>query len=133
MQIFKFGGASIRNAEAIRNMTDIVDKYGEKPLLVVVSAMDKTTRHLEAYINGVVEKNLVKNSLEEISEFHFSIMQELFEVNDPVFEEVGDLFSKVKQIEWQGDNYSKFYDSVVSVGEMVSSSIIAAYLNKKTF
>ncbi|RLD21261.1 MAG: aspartate kinase [Bacteroidetes bacterium] len=131
MQIFKFGGASIRSAEAIRNMTDIVSKYGEEPLLVVVSAMGKTTRHLEDYIDGVVEKNSERNSLEEISEFHFSIMQELFQEKDPVFEEVGDLFAKVEQIEWQGENYSKFYDSVVSVGEMVSSTIIAAYLNKK--
>lgn len=131
MQVFKFGGASIRNASAIRNMADIIRNYGEKPLLIVVSAMGKTTRHLESYINGVVDGEQQENSISKISGYHAEIMQELFQENDLVFAAVTELFNDLQQINWNGDNYGKYYDRVVSVGELVSSTIITAYLNKE--
>ena len=131
MQVFKFGGASIRNADAIRNMADIISKYGEMPLVIIVSAMGKTTRHLEAYTNSLVEGRSEKNSLNEIKNFHFSIMQELFQEGNPVFDEVEALFTAARQAGWDGENFSKFYDSIVSVGELVSSTIISAYLIKR--
>jgi aspartate kinase len=131
MQVFKFGGASIRNASAIRNIADVIRNYGKKPLLVVVSAMGKTTRNLETHINGVVEGKQQDNSISEISGYHVEIMQELFQENDIVFRAVEELFTNLEQISWDGQNYSKYYDKVVSVGEMVSSTIIAAYLNKE--
>ena len=130
MNVFKFGGASIRNANAIRNMADIIRNYGEKPLLIVVSAMGKTTRHLEAYINDVVDGKHQQKSIQEIVGYHVDIMQELFQENDPVFETVTEIFTGLEHITWKGQDYSKFYDRVVSVGEIVSSTIIAAYLNK---
>ena len=131
MNVFKFGGASIRNANAIRNMANIIRKYGEKPLVIVVSAMGKTTRHLEAYVNGVVDGKQLENSINEINVSHTEIMQELFEENDVVFDAVKELFTDLEQATWDGGDYSKFYDRVVSVGELVSSTIIAAYLNKE--
>ena len=131
MQVFKFGGASIRNANAIRNIAEIIRNYGDKPLVVVVSAMGKTTRNLEAYINGVVDDTPQENSINEISAYHVDIMQELFKENDLVFAVVRELFTDLEQVAWDGENYSKFYDRVVSVGELVSSTIIAAYLNNE--
>ena len=131
MQVFKFGGASIRNAGAIRNMAYIIRKYGEKPLIIIVSAMGKTTRHLEAYIDDVAGGKQQNNGVHEISDYHFKIMQELFKEDDPVFEEVKELFANMEQITYDGQQYSKFYDRVVSVGELVSSTIITAYLNSE--
>ena len=124
MQVFKFGGASIRNAIAIRNMTDIISKYGEKPLVIVVSAMGKTTRHLEAYIDDVVMGNQ-NSGIDEIKSYHFSIMQELFQEDDPVFDAVNESFADLQHVSYE-EHYSKFYDRVVSVGELVSSTIITA-------
>jgi aspartate kinase len=131
MQVFKFGGASIRNASAIRNMADVIRNYGEKPLVIVVSAMGKTTRHLEAYIDNVVEGKEQNNGIHEISGYHFNIMQELFLEEDAVFDAVKELFTDLEQISYDGLEYSKFYDRVVSVGELVSSTIITAYLNRE--
>jgi aspartate kinase len=128
MQVFKFGGASIRNAKAIRNMADIISKYGKKPLLVVVSAMGKTTRHLENYINAVAEGNVQESDIDDIHDYHKSIMQSLFHENHSVFDEVEAYFTSLKQISYDG-SYSKFYDSVVAMGEMVSSTIITAFLS----
>ena len=130
MQVFKFGGASIRNAIAIRNMTDIISKYGEKPLVIVVSAMGKTTRHLEAYIDDVMMGKQQHKGIDEISGYHFNIMQELFQEDKAVFDAVNELFTDLRQVSYEG-HYSKFYDRVVSVGELVSSTIITAFLNQE--
>jgi aspartate kinase len=130
MQVFKFGGASIQNADAIRNMATIIRNYGERPLVVVVSAMGKTTRNLEEYIDGMATGNVPSSPLDDISAYHINIMQELFDKNDPVFTEVDELFTKLLEISWDGQ-YSKFYDKVVSFGELVSSTIITAFLNKE--
>ena len=116
MQVFKFGGASIRHASAIRNMADIIRNYGEKPLIIVVSAMGKTTRHLEAYIDDVVEGKLQNSGVHEIGDYHFNIMHELFQENDPVFDAVKEFLAEMEQISFTGQQYSRFYDQVVSVG-----------------
>jgi aspartate kinase len=128
MQVFKFGGASIRDARAIRNMANIIGQYGEKPLLVVVSAMGKTTRHLEDYINAVVDGKDLAQAIADIQAYHINIMQSLFQEKDGVFDEVKTYFSSLEKVSWDG-NYSKFYDRIVSTGEVVSSTIITAFLN----
>ena len=119
MQVFKFGGASIRNALAIRNMADIIRNYGKKPLLIVVSAMGKTTRHLEAYINGVSEGKRDNGVIREIHEYHLKIMQELFQEDNPVFKCVEGLFMEAEAVPWDEEHYSKFYDKIFSLGEQV--------------
>jgi len=131
MQVFKFGGASIRNVSAIRNMANIVDKYGEMPLVVVVSAMGKTTRNLESYIEAIVEGKDGKTIIEEIRQNHLTLLNELFDPEENIFSEVETLFNEWPQGVSGTENYGKFYDRIVSLGEMVSSTIIAAYLNKK--
>ncbi len=70
MQVFKFGGASIRHAGAIKNMAEIIRKYGEQPLVVVVSAMGKTTRALEDYIEARVNDSEVAEKHRAIIEYH---------------------------------------------------------------
>lgn len=129
MQVFKFGGASIRNAMAIKNMAEIIKKYGEKPLVVVVSAMGKTTRALEDYIEARVEGRGDMEKLQIIKDYHNEILTELFDSAAEIFTKVEELLNELPDVEYQEITYGRFYDRVVSTGEMISSTIITAYLN----
>ena len=128
MQVFKFGGASIRNAKAIINMADIIVKYGNKPLVIVVSAMGKTTRALEDYIEARVADGNGQEQLDLIKNYHAEILSELFSQPDQVYEEVDTMLNELSEIPHHNLSFSKFYDLVVSTGEMISSTIITAYL-----
>jgi aspartate kinase len=131
MQVFKFGGASIKDAAAIRNLAEIVRTYDAGELLVVVSAMGKTTNALEklhaAYINQTDD---VQPVFAEIKLFHRQIMAEVFEPAHPVFDEVANTFVEIDWIleEEPQDDGDYIYDQIVSIGELVSSRIVAAYL-----
>ncbi|RZL34891.1 MAG: aspartate kinase, partial [Pedobacter sp.] len=133
MQVYKFGGASIKNTEGIKNVTQIIQGYGAKNLLVVVSAIGKTTDKLQelafAYINGNEQTHQI---LDEIKEFHFDILQRLFtDTKNPVYNEVANTFVEIEWLleEEAEDAPDYLYDQIVSIGELVSSKIIAAYLN----
>lgn len=131
MQVFKFGGASIRNASAIRNMLSIIKNYGDKPLVVVVSAMGKTTRYLEQYIEAIVNKEDAKPIYNQIKTYHEQILAELFSKGNKIFEESESIIIKITKIRWDAKNYGKYYDSIVSVGELLASAIILAYLTEE--
>ena len=133
MLVFKFGGASVKDAAGIINLGKVAGMYTGKPLLIVVSAMGKTTNALEkltkAYINGAGE---LHDIYEDIKKYHYDIIAELFDANDPVFNDVANTFV---EIDWMledepHEDYDFIYDQVVSVGELVSTRIVNAYLNK---
>ena len=133
MLVFKFGGASVKDAAGIINLAAIVKKYQDQPLLIVVSAMGKTTNALEkltrAYIDG---NNDLVDIFEEIKAYHYQIIRELFDTNHPIFNEVANTFV---EIDWAiedapHDDDDFIYDQIVSIGELVSTRIIAAYLNQ---
>ncbi|WP_113635061.1 aspartate kinase [Nubsella zeaxanthinifaciens] len=135
MQVYKFGGASIKNTEGIKNVTQIIQAYGTNNLLVVVSAMDKTTDRLQelafAHINGDDNKHQL---LEDIKSFHFDIISKLFtDTQNPVYNDVANTFVEIEWLleEEAEDSADYLYDQIVSVGELVSSKIIAAYLNQQ--
>lgn len=135
MQVYKFGGASIKNIEGIKNVTQIIQSYGTKNLLVVVSAMDKTTDRLQelafAHINGESHKHEL---LERIKAFHFDIINKLFaDTKNPVYNDVANTFVEIEWLleEDAEDSAAYLYDQIVSIGELVSSKIIAAYLNQQ--
>jgi len=135
MQVYKFGGASIKNTEGIKNVTQIIQAYGAKNLLVVVSAMGKTTDKLQelafAHINGNEQTHQI---LDEIKDFHFDILQRLFtDTKNPVYNEVANTFVEIEWLleEEAEDAPDYLYDQIVSIGELVSSKIIAAYLNQQ--
>jgi len=131
MQVFKFGGASIRNASAIRNMLSIIKTYGDKPLVVVVSAMGKTTRYLEQYIEAIVNKEDAKPIYNQIKTYHDQILAELFSKGNKIFEESESILITINKTSWDAKNYGKYYDSIVSVGELLASAIILAYLTEE--
>jgi len=133
MLVFKFGGASVKDAAGVINLSGIVKKFEGEQLLIVVSAMGKTTNALEkltkAYADGSDE---IDEIFSEIKNYHFNIIKELFEPGHPVYNEVSNTFV---EIDWMiedepHDNYDFAYDQIVSVGELVSTRIVAAYLNQ---
>ena len=133
MQVYKFGGASVKDASGVKNLSKIISLNRDKQLLVVVSAMGKTTNALEAltdaYVNG---KSNAHQLFEDILQFHQDILIELFgDENHPVFDEVA---NTMIEIEWMLEDephpdYNFNYDQVVSIGELLSSRIVSAYLN----
>jgi aspartate kinase len=133
MLVFKFGGASVKDADGLVNLANVVKKHAGNQLLVVVSAMGKTTNALEkltkAYIGQSDETETV---FDEIKAYHYGIINELFDRPDPVFDEVANTFVEIDWImeEEPHDNHDFIYDQIVSIGELVSTRIVAAYLNK---
>lgn len=133
MQVFKFGGASVKDAESVKNSAYIISKYKVEALLVVVSAMGKTTNLLEdvtkAYYHNTGE---AFEMLEKAKVFHFNILSNLFEDhNHPIFDEIANCFVEIEWIleEEPQDSFDYLFDQIVSTGEIVSSKILAAYLN----
>ncbi|TWR31295.1 aspartate kinase [Mucilaginibacter pallidiroseus] len=132
MLVFKFGGASVKDAEGVINLSKVVESYTGNQILVVVSAMGKTTNALErltdAYFNGAEDMHCI---FEEIKDYHYHIIHQLFGDNHPVFNEVANTFV---EIDWMiedepHDDYDFIYDHIVSVGELVSTRIVNAWLN----
>ena len=135
MYVFKFGGASIRSAKEVKNASDIISKYNNTPLMIVVSAMGKTTNALEQlteyYFN--CEHAKLGKLFSEIKDYHLEIAENLF--NSKNCELVSLLNEKFAVIEYvlkesPGNNYDFEYDRIVSLGEELSATIISHYLNK---
>lgn len=132
MQVFKFGGASVKDANAIKNLGEILKSYKAEPLLVVVSAMGKTTNALEKLAEGYLNQtDDVHTIFEAVKNYHFEILHQLFENNHPVFDEVSNTFVEIDWIieDEPVDEYDFIYDQIVSIGELVCSRIVGHYLN----
>ncbi len=133
LKVFKFGGASIKDAAAIKHVGAILQKYKDQKILIVVSAMGKSTNALEQIVNAHAAKNgKAFELLEQLKQQHFGVMAELFEEQEEVFAQVNDTFVEIEWVleEDPHEDYDYMYDQVVSVGELVSSKIVAAYLAK---
>lgn len=132
MKVFKFGGASVNSASAVRNMASIVIRHQEQSrLVVVVSAMGKTTNALEQMIPGVRPLDERLSLLSNLKQYHFDIINELFpDKNAKVYSRIESLFDLLeKQISIEPTTYNFDYDQTVSFGELISTSVISEYLN----
>ena len=134
MKVFKFGGASVKTASAVKNVKSILDGFAKEKLFVVVSAMGKTTNAMEAIVSALYDRNfdLFCELVEDRKSFHIEIMDALFEdKKNPIFEEVNTLFEDLKLMKNDRlvENYNFQYDQIVSLGEVLSSKIITAYLS----
>ena len=134
MQVFKFGGASVKDADGVKNLAKIVQSHGNNQILIVISAMGKITNKLEALTKAYVSGDEKCNELfEEIKAYHFSIIDSLFEDHkNPIFNDVSNTFVEIEWLleEKASDPADYLYDQIVSIGEMVSTKIVAAYLNQ---
>ena len=133
MKVFKFGGASIKDADSIKNVVQIITKnFADNPL-VVISAAGKTTNALEKVVKEyIAEGSKVLDYLNEVKDYHYEIIDQLFEdKNHPVFLEIDDMFIDVCWILESSPvgGYDQIYDQIVSLGELLSSKIVASYLD----
>ena len=133
LKVFKFGGSSVRDADNVKNSASIIVSFQNQPLLIVVSAMGKTTNALEEVVGAHAAKNgKALEILNAIKEQHYQIMSGLFEPGDEVYAAVNDHFVSVEWVleEEPHPNYDYMYDQIICAGELVSSVILAAYLNR---
>ena len=132
MQVFKFGGASVKDADAVKNVAEILKKFAGQETIVVVSAMGKVTNGLEELVNAYFNKEgNPENSLQKIKDYHNVILNSLFpNKNHPVYNDIENSFVEINWIieEEPVTNYNQVYDQIVSMGELISTKIIAAYL-----
>lgn len=134
IRVFKFGGSSLKDADAVRNVAQILQAYRDQKLIIVVSAMGKTTNALETVVEAhALGNGMAAAILDEIKRSHYVIIRELFGDEHEVYDLVNDAFVEVDWAldEPPHDNYDYMYDQIVSVGEQVSSHILGAYLNAR--
>jgi aspartate kinase len=127
MHIFKFGGASVKSADAVRNLKTILKKNYSGKLVVVISAMDKTTNKLETLVQLAQKGQPFKAELNELDAFHKEITQELIGRECPRYSAFFDELS-ANLISINGMDWVHAYDRIVPFGELFSTSIIADFL-----
>ena len=132
MQVFKFGGASVKDANEIKNLVEII-KNSEKELVVVVSAISKTTRSLEKIVDLYLTNSVETNTLiDVVFDSHKSICHNLFEsVSDPVFLKIDSTKAELMMFvnHNKSPNRDFVYDQIIGFGELLSTIIISSYLN----
>lgn len=133
MKVFKFGGASVRNVSSFKNLVRILDKHQGEELFIVISAMGKMTNAFERLVVSYAsKKDRVEEDYEFIKNYHTEIIEALFTNKDnAVFKDLDALFSSLrhKLSQQAASNYNYIYDSMVSYGELLSSTILSHYLN----
>lgn len=135
-RVYKFGGASVKDATAVRNVADIIENYAEEPMVVVVSAMGKTTNALEEVIAAVMngDDSGVHQSIQKVVDFHRLIAEELFPEGHPVWTEIEGYFThlRTEAILRAGEKYGRLYDRLICYGEFLSTLIVHAYLKSRS-
>ncbi len=136
MKVYKFGGASVKNAASFRNLAQIVTSSGKKHgLLIVVSAMGKTTNAMEQLFDLAFHNKPYSDAFEQNRNYHLEVVQALFPNPDaPVYEELEHLFAKLSHTLTnlnQQAGYDQLYDQVVSYGELLASTILHHYLQQE--
>ncbi len=133
MKVFKFGGASVKDAKAVKNVKRILDLYPKDNLIVVISAMGKTTNALEELIASHINQTDSNQIYHKITLFHAEILNELFpNKTAKIYRDVDQFLQQIKKIlkEEPTDHYDYIYDQVVSYGELLSTTIVSAFLNE---
>jgi len=133
MKVFKFGGASVKDATSVKNVAEIVKSYPNDQLIIVVSAMGKITNAFEGLLNSYFHREAeIDTKFQEIKNYHFELLNELFpDETHSIYKEIHNVFVEV---EWQLEDepvgsYDFEYDQMVSIGEVLSTKIVSAYLN----
>ena len=134
-RVYKFGGASVKDADAVRNLKKIIENEDRSDLMLVISAMGKTTNGIEKTLKEFRDNDghLPISALKDLMEYHEKIMLDLFDGNSehPVFEAVTNLFLDLYlNLQETGYDYDYQYDQTISFGEMLSTTIISAFLNE---
>ncbi|MHA7942272.1 aspartate kinase [Formosa sp. 3Alg 14/1] len=133
MKIFKFGGASVKNAEGVINLAKIVKQFSEKDTVVIVSAMGKMTNAFEVIVHNLLhDTSELETSVTNVEHYHTTIVSALFlDKNHAVFNAVEILFKDLRHFlnTNTSTNYNFVYDQLIGFGELLSTTIVSAYLN----
>ncbi len=133
MKIFKFGGASVKDANGVKNVANIIKNEAATDTLIVVSAMGKMTNAFEEVVDAYYNKHEdLPNKLNYIEEFHKNIMYTLFDKKDEIYTIVDVLFG---ELGWflarnTSKRYNYVYDQIICFGELLSTRIVSAYVAK---
>ncbi len=135
MKVFKFGGASINTAERIQNTGNILRSYGGEKILVIISAMGKTTNALEKVVDAFFEgrKEDALKLFEQVKDSHLTLLKYLITINWQQAEnQLKDFFTEVEWLlhDKPVKEYDYYYDQVVCCGELLSTSLVSHYLNE---
>nr|HMU05373.1 aspartate kinase [Saprospiraceae bacterium] len=131
IKVFKFGGASVKDSEGFKNVGQILQKYSDEKIVVVVSAMGKTTNALEEVVKSFyAQDGQTEALLLNIKSSHVALIQELFPVSQVVLDDINDAFVEIEWVleEAPHEDYDYTYDQIVSMGELLSSKILIHYL-----
>ena len=135
MQILKFGGASVKDADGVRNLEKVLNVVGTKKTLIVISAMGKTTNAMEKVIDHYFNsKHELQSGIQDVKKYHNAILLDLFENEaHEVFKAVSNLFQELSDFfkRNKSPDYSFVYDQTIGFGELVSTTIVSYYLNYK--
>ena len=133
MRVFKFGGASVKDANGVKNLIAVLEQVGHANTIIVVSAMGKTTNALELVVGCYFnDKREVQSAIQDVVDYHNTIMLALFEnTNHPVFKVTSDLIEELKNFlnTNKSPDYNFVYDQVIGFGELLSTTIISQYLS----
>lgn len=137
MRVFKFGGASVKDAEGVKNVVKVLEETGSSNLLIVISAMGKSTNALEKIIQSYIdESDDLKLQIQELTLYHNEIIAGLFAIKQhQVIKKVNDLFLELSTTlsRNKSKNYNFIYDQIVGFGELLSTTIVSEYLNYKGY
>ena len=134
MKVYKFGGASIKDAKNIQNVARILKQEGTENCLLVISAMGKMTNAFEKIVDAYCfQSENLNTSLKFVVDFHENIITNLFEKSDKVHKDIDNLFENLKSFLAQNTSkdYDYLYDQIVSFGELISTTIVSKYLIKE--
>ena len=131
MKVFKFGGASVKDAAGVRNVADLLQSVGYENTCMIVSAMGKTTNALEEVVKRYFENEDFEKTINTVKLQHLDLAKELFENADEVSNEISQFFDDIISFlrRNKSPNYSYVYDQIVCCGELISTKIISMYLN----
>lgn len=131
MKVYKFGGASVKDAASVRNVWNVLQVAGYEDVLLVISAMGKTTNALEVVVRNYFDKSpALQASVQDVRKYHNEILLDLFGETHAVFGAVNTLFSELDHFlsHNKSPNYNYVYDQIVSMGELVSTTIVAHFM-----
>ncbi len=133
MKVYKFGGASVKDAESIRNVADVLSLKQFDKGVVVISAMGKTTNALEELVGVYMQNQTYESILSTIKNYHYDIVESLFESEDEVYIRVQQWWNRLEGFLKfnKSEEYNFVYDQIVSFGEMLSTTIVSAYLHSQ--
>ncbi|HZI52507.1 MAG TPA: aspartate kinase, partial [Chitinophagaceae bacterium] len=135
MKVFKFGGASVNSVERIKNVGEILRKYPNEELVIIISAMGKTTNALEKVVQAFYEGKKEDAFLlfEQVKQQHLTTAKDLLATHWLACEkQLGDFFTEVEWLlhDKTARDFDYYYDQVVCIGELLSTAIISHYLNE---